>query len=189
MKKQQHENGIVFSDPQRCLGCHSCELACAVAHGGDDLHGAALRGLTLRPRTRVVAAGGVMMPIQCRQCEDAPCVFACPTGSILQENGRVAIREKTCLGCKVCVMVCPFGAISVKTEAGDILDERTNRGVARKCDLCAETGTGVPACIESCPTKAISLIDLDEYRQTLREARVSELAQSHRHISPRRVKA
>ncbi|WP_201773194.1 4Fe-4S dicluster domain-containing protein [Geobacter pickeringii] len=58
MKKQQRENVIVFSDPERCLGCHGCELACAVAHGGCDLYAAAARGLTLRPRNRVVAAGG-----------------------------------------------------------------------------------------------------------------------------------
>jgi carbon-monoxide dehydrogenase iron sulfur subunit len=188
MKKKQRENAIVFSDPDKCLGCHSCELSCAVAHSGCDLFTAAAQGLTLRPRTSVVAAAGVTMPVQCRQCEDAPCAFACPTGSIRQEDGMVVIREKNCVGCKVCVMVCPFGAISVKPESDSVTDGRTNRGVARKCDLCATTGRELPACMEACPTKAISLIDLDELRRSLVEARVAELAQSHRYLTQRKVK-
>ena len=100
----------------------------------------------------------------------------------------VVIREKNCVGCKVCVMVCPFGAISVKPESDSVTDGRTNRGVARKCDLCATTGRELPACMEACPTKAISLIDLDELRRSLVEARVAELAQSHRYLTQRKVK-
>ncbi|MBT1073586.1 4Fe-4S dicluster domain-containing protein [Pelotalea chapellei] len=190
MKKQQHENAIVFADPERCLGCHSCELSCAVAHSGCDLYSAAIKGLTLRPRNKVVAAGDASIPIQCRQCEDAPCALACPTGAILQQDSMVSIREKNCVGCKVCVMVCPFGAISVKPDAdGDLEAEgRTNRGVARKCDLCARTGRDVPACIEACPTKAITLVNLDDLRQTLLEARAAELAHSYKYLKQRKVK-
>lgn len=188
MKKVQRENAIIFCDQERCLGCHSCELSCAVAHGGCNLFQAAERALILRPRNRVVSAAGVTMPVQCRQCEDAPCAFACPTGAILQEDGMVVIREKNCVGCKVCVMVCPFGAISVKAESDAAPDGRTNRGVARKCDLCSRTGREIPACIEACPTKAITLVDMDQLRQSLLEARVTELAQSHRYLTNRKVK-
>lgn len=188
MNKLQRENAIVFCDAGKCLGCHSCELSCAIAHGASNLHEAALKGLTLRPRNRVVAAAGVAMPVQCRQCEDAPCAFACPSGAIVQEGGRVVIREKNCLGCKVCVMVCPFGAITVKAEAGTVPDGRSNGGVARKCDLCADTGRELPACVEACPTKAISLVDLEELRQSLMEARAAELAQTHKHLALRKVK-
>jgi len=188
MKKQQRENAIVFCAPDKCLACHSCELSCAVAHGGSDLFTSAARGLTLRPRNRVVGAAGVTMPVQCRQCEDAPCAFACPSGAIQQKDGMVSIQEKSCIGCKVCVMVCPFGAISVKAESDSAPDGRTNHGVARKCDLCAGTGLEQPACIAACPTKAISLVDLDELRQSLLEARVAELAQSHRYLTQRKVK-
>lgn len=188
MKQLQRENAIVFSDAGKCLGCHSCELSCAIAHGGCGLHEAAVRGLTLRPRNRVVAAAGATMPVQCRQCEDAPCAFACPSGAIVQQDGRVVIREKNCVGCKVCVMVCPFGAITVKAEADARPDGRTNAGVARKCDLCADTGREVPACVEACPTKAISLVDLEELRQSLMEARAAELAQSHKYLALRKVK-
>lgn len=188
MKQQQRENAIVFADPERCLGCHGCELACALAHSGTGLHEAALQGLTLRPRNRVVAAGDVTMPVQCRQCEDAPCACACPTGAMLQEKGTIGVREKNCVGCKVCVMVCPFGAISVKHEGSEEATGRTNGGVARKCDLCAGTGREIPACVEGCPTKALTLVDLEEYRQSLIEARAAELAQSLQFLKKRKAK-
>jgi anaerobic carbon-monoxide dehydrogenase iron sulfur subunit len=182
--KNRSENAIVFSDPERCLGCHGCELACAVAHSGSDLFAAAAARLTLQARNRVVSVGEVSLPVQCRQCEDAPCAFACPTGSIVQGEGRVTIREQSCLGCKVCVMVCPFGAITVKGES-PCGDGRTNHGIARKCDLCHGTGLDTPACIEACPTKAIALVDLEEFRQELREARAAELIQSHSQLKRR----
>jgi carbon-monoxide dehydrogenase iron sulfur subunit len=190
---KQRENEIIYADPEKCLGCHSCELSCAVAHGEGDLQGAVARGLSLRPRNRVVLADGVRMPMQCRQCEDAPCVFACPTGAILQEDGQVKIREKNCVGCKLCVMVCPFGVIFVAAEGEPDSKGRTNRGVAKKCDLCLDwkvrTGKALPACVDACPTKAISLVDMDAYRRVLLEARAAELAQSHKHLNFRKVKS
>lgn len=190
---KQRENEIIYADPEKCLGCHSCELSCAVAHSQGDLQSAVAGGLSLRSRNRVVMADGVMMPMQCRQCEDAPCVFACPTAAILQEDGQVKIHEKNCVGCKLCVMVCPFGAISVAAEGEPDCKGRTNRGVAKKCDLCADwkarTGKASPACVEACPTKAISLVNMDAYRRALLEARAAELAQSHKRLKFRKVKS
>lgn len=181
------ENVIIYADPDHCLACHSCELACAVAHAdGADLLSAVAGGLPLHPRNRVVMADGVTLPMQCRQCEDAPCTFACPTGACRQLDGRVQIQEKNCIGCKQCVMVCPFGAITVRTEERIGTDSLTNRGVAKKCDLCTDwragNGKTETACVEACPTNAIRLVNLKKYRQALVEARARELAQSHRHM-------
>jgi len=192
MEKKQ-ENQIIYADPESCLGCHSCELSCAVAHGGNNLLGAVAAKLPLRSRNRVVAADGVMLPVQCRQCEEAPCTFACPTGSIFQEGGLVKIHERNCVGCKLCVMVCPFGAITVNSEQHPDYQSRTNRGVAKKCDLCADwrerNGKASPACVVACPTRAIELVDLQNYRTALQAARAKELAQSHKHLKMRKVKA
>ncbi len=181
------ENVIVYTDPERCLGCHSCELACAVAHGeGLGLLDSVARRLPLHARNRVVVGDGVTMPIQCRQCEDAPCTFACPTGACRQAGGQVRIFEQACIGCKLCAMVCPFGAITVRSEQAFDQNARTHRGVAKKCDLCADwrvaNGKAVTACVEACPTGATRLVDLKVYRQALAEARARELAQSHRHM-------
>jgi carbon-monoxide dehydrogenase iron sulfur subunit len=181
------ENVIIYANPEKCLACHSCELACGVAHGnGADLLSAVAASLPLHARNRVVVADGVTLPMQCRQCEDAPCTFACPTGACRQANGQIQINEKNCIGCKQCAMVCPFGAITVRTEEFAAEGSRTNRGVAKKCDLCtdwrAHNGKTVTACVEACPTKAIRLVNLKKYRQALVEARARELAQSHRHM-------
>lgn len=181
------ENVIIYADPEKCLGCHSCELACAVAHGdGADLLSAVAAASPLHARNRVVGVDGVTFPMQCRQCEDAPCTFVCPTGACRQSNGQILISEKNCIGCKQCAMVCPFGAITVCSDkpVGD--DFCTNRGVAKKCDLCtewrAQNGKSDTACVEACPTKALRLVNLKTYRQALIEARARELAQSHRTV-------
>ena len=184
---QTRENKIIYTDPERCMACHACELACAVAHAEDeDIVSATAAGLPLQPRNHVVAVDGVTLPIQCRQCEDAPCTFACPTGACRQAGGQIEIVEQHCIGCKLCAMVCPFGAITVRSEAAPRPGALTNRGVAMKCDLCAEwrdaNGKAEPACVESCPTKAIQLIDLVAYRSALRQQRARELAQSHRSL-------
>ncbi|WP_158913181.1 4Fe-4S dicluster domain-containing protein [Caulobacter sp. S45] len=181
------ENLIIYAEPDLCMGCHSCELACAVAHAdGHDLLSAISAHLPLQPRNHVVSVDGATMPLQCRQCEDAPCTSVCPTGACRQTDGQVEIIEQHCIGCKLCAMVCPFGAITVRSEVpaeGAVL---TNHGVATKCDLCidwrAETGSTETACVQSCPTKAIKLVDLDVYRTALREARARELVEATRHI-------
>jgi carbon-monoxide dehydrogenase iron sulfur subunit len=187
---QAKENVIIHTDPDRCLGCHSCELACAVAHSdGHDIVSATAGQVALHPRNRVVTFEGTTMPMQCRQCEDAPCTFVCPTNACRQADGQIRIEEQHCIGCKLCVMVCPFGAITVRADdrpAPGNADALTNRGIALKCDLCtdwrAARGKDAPACVEACPTKAIQLVDMAAYRDALRKARARELAQSHRSL-------
>ncbi len=192
--KPDKGNETIFSDGEKCLGCHSCELACAVAHGEGDLFDAAASGNAFHSRTRVVKAGGGTIPVQCRQCENAPCAVVCPTSAIKQENGRVVIYEKTCVGCKLCIKVCPFGAITVTTEGVITNSERKKRGVAKKCDLCAglrdaEGNRKQPACVEACPTRAIKLVNLEEYRAALLDPRARELACAHNCLKVKMVKS
>jgi carbon-monoxide dehydrogenase iron sulfur subunit len=167
----QKENYFVYADPGKCLGCKSCELACGLEHAGADLFTAVLKGCPVRPRNHVVEAAGIRTPVQCRQCEEAPCVLVCPSGAISREEGMIYLDSKKCFGCKSCVMVCPFGAIQVRDE-----------GKAIKCDLCvnsaAEISEASCACIRACPTKAISLVDSEELRRKLMAARVGEIAQA-----------
>lgn len=184
---QVRENAIIYAEPDRCLACHSCELACALAHsGGHDIVSAVSNHLPLHPRNQVVSFDGVTMPMQCRQCEDAPCTMVCPTAACRQADGQITIVEQHCIGCKLCVMVCPFGVITVRSEKPTQGPSLTNRGVAKKCDLCVEwrasTGKTDPACVEACPTKAIKMVDLKAYRDALKQARAREIAQSHRSL-------
>ena len=179
-------NKIIYVDPGHCVGCHSCEMSCAMAHSSAStiFEAAALHGLV--SRTHVVAVDDACVPMQCRHCEDAPCTKVCPTGAIRQSEGRgsVFIDEQSCIGCKLCTMVCPFGVVTVVNQP--VAEGRTNGGVATKCDLCVEWreqhGKEQTACQEACQTKAIRLVDLTEYRLALVKARAAEIVAAHRNI-------
>jgi carbon-monoxide dehydrogenase iron sulfur subunit len=147
------EGPFIVVDPERCMGCHTCEIACAAAHTkAGNLMGAVLAHELLHPRNRVVQVDEVKLSTQCRQCEDAPCVRVCPTGATYQTETYAAVDQQRCIGCRLCMMVCPFGAIHVATTE---VEGRSKRA-AFKCDLCLDRKEG-PACVEACPTQALSL--------------------------------
>lgn len=142
-------------DVERCMGCLACEMACAVAHTrSGTLFGAVLGAEPLAPRNHVVAVAGVRFPTQCRQCEEAPCVKVCPTGATFRTETYTAVNTSLCIACKLCMMVCPFGAIQIATVPNNGAAKRA----AIKCDLC-EGVAGGPACVRSCPTHAITIAE------------------------------
>ncbi|MBP2652795.1 MAG: 4Fe-4S ferredoxin, iron-sulpur binding protein [Firmicutes bacterium] len=144
-------NDFVVADPGRCIGCRTCEIACALAHSKDG----ALSSLTAESfvaRLKVVKTARVTTPIQCRHCENAPCVKACTKAALVQSGDSVQVVEGVCIGCKECVMACPYGAIEL---CADNDDAKTVKVI--KCDLC-KTSDGSPACVKVCPTKAINEI-------------------------------
>lgn len=153
---------FIMVDPDRCLGCHACELACAVAHSqAGTLLGAVLNGEPLTPRNRVVQVAQVKFSTQCRQCEDAPCVKICPTGATFRTETYTAVNPMRCIACGLCSMVCPFGAIHISTVPVNGKSKRA----AIKCDLCVDRPGG-PACVEACPTQALSLAQPQEVIET-----------------------
>jgi carbon-monoxide dehydrogenase iron sulfur subunit len=107
--------------------------------------------------------------MQCRHCEDAPCITVCPTAAIHrhQVNDPVLIDKEKCIGCKFCLMVCPFGVIDVSRDGKAVV----------KCDLCIErTKVGQePACVEACPTKALKLAEEKELAAGKRKRTAQEL--------------
>ena len=176
-----YENPIVLANPEKCIGCKKCEIACVSAHINISFKEAKKRGLPTISRIKVVKVDNVKYPIQCRHCEDAPCAHACPFGAIQQLDGLVSVNETLCVGCKMCVMACPFGAIEVGVEGETAFSGRTNSGSAKKCDMCqawrADTGKEVCACVEACPKDALQYVELGSYRQALAKASVAQLAQ------------
>jgi len=143
-------HSFVLADPSRCIGCRACEIACAGAHMDADMGRAMERGLPFAPRLFVVRASGVTAPVQCRQCEDAPCAAACPSGAVRFNGRSVEVAAERCIGCKACVAVCPVGAMQVADISG------SGRLEAHKCDLCADRGQE-PACVGVCPAAALRL--------------------------------
>ena len=158
-------NVFIYTDPERCMGCHSCELACATAHSTYDLHSAVLNGITLLSRNKVVKVADVTTTSQCVQCK-APCLDACPFDVITREAiGAIKIDETNCTGCKLCSKACPYDCITMMPLPLELQaipgSKKKKKFVALKCDLCfdlrGEDGTINSACIQACPTKAITL--------------------------------
>ncbi len=168
-------NKFIFADPKKCIGCLNCELACAASHMGitlDEAYEKGLRGEKLIHRNEVVKRANLTAPMQCMQCEDAPCVKACPINIIVYENNCVKIYEDDCIGCRSCAIVCPFGAIVMAER--EVHNQNVTNLVAMKCDLCGGE-EGKQACVNVCPTEAIELIDYDEYKKRKQEAAFERL--------------
>lgn len=81
------------------------------------------------------------MPIQCKHCEDAPCLNACTKGAISRIDHQVIVDAEKCIGCKDCMQACPFGAIALLPYArdGHLVAQAMSsqpKVFASKCDLC-----------------------------------------------------
>ncbi|MDI6878485.1 MAG: 4Fe-4S dicluster domain-containing protein [Desulfitobacteriaceae bacterium] len=155
-----------------CVGCKSCELACAVAHSqSKTLIGAFLEPVRPKKRVFVETDGRINFPLQCRQCSDRPCVHACMAGAMHLDptTGLVQVNPEKCVGCWMCVMVCPFGAIT---------EGPSHQAV--KCDRCRELDYE-PACVSACPTKALQWVDVDHFAAVGRRSWVDHLKEANHH--------
>lgn len=119
-------------DVAKCTNCRACELACSFVKEG--VYAPALARIQVIP----IFSQGINLPIFCVHCEDAPCMQACPTDAIQQDDAGAAMHvdANLCTACGECVAACPIGAIQIPDE-GDF---------AAMCDLCG----GAPACVEHC---------------------------------------
>ncbi len=154
----------IFVRPERCTGCKSCEIACAVQHSkGKTLFSAISESPSPMKRLFVEAGDTVRMPVTCRHCEDAQCLNACISGCLYRDEKSFVRRKKErCIGCWSCIMACPFGVIT--------RDE--NKHIAVKCDRCHKLD--VPACVSACPTRALVLAEVNDFSKEKRKRAVLE---------------
>ena len=137
--------------PEKCIGCKSCELVCSLVNDGEfNLN---------KSRISVIffLEGKYPLPYNfvstCKQCNDAPCIHSCPVEAISRmddEKKAIVIDFDKCVGCGLCVEVCPFGAM--------LFDKEKKKPF--KCELCGERE---PACASICPTGAITFIEQDPF--------------------------
>lgn len=125
-----------------CLGCKTCELACAAAHSRlKSIMGAIKENKISRIRIKKVS--GKIKLEQCMLCKNPKCMDSCPTKSLSKDkNGTVKVNYLTCTGCGLCKEACPFGAIVLEP-------------FPTLCDRCAEAAE--PLCARACPTKALKV--------------------------------
>jgi len=179
-------NTFIMANPQKCIGCKACEIACAVAHLDVSVSTAGATALPFIPRMNLVRTPYITMPIQCRQCDDAPCANICAEGAIIHRNGINIVDDDKCIGCKKCMVACPFGMIDIRPkisngelESQNGLRIQTAEGeqakevfVTYKCDLCSGRKGG-PACIEVCPAGAFTTMDHSQIITDIRKKRLA----------------
>lgn len=143
--------GFVFT-PEFCIQCHACETACKSWRGLEQ--GIRWRRVTSHfegkyPKPKLITAS-----VSCLHCGDAACVQACPVGAITkrEEDGAVLVDPERCVGCRICLKVCPVGAPQFGAD-----------GIMQKCDLCvdyAKPKEEDPPCVKVCPSRCLSRVFL-----------------------------
>ena len=132
-----------------CIGCRLCEIHCLVQHSRTKKIIKAFKEEYPRPLSRVLVEerGPLSFALQCRHCDDAPCVSACITGAMQRDEktGAIINDPDRCIGCWTCIMVCPYGAI---------LRDEEGKKIASKCDLCPDEE--IPVCVLNCPNEALT---------------------------------
>ncbi len=154
----------VLIDTAQCVGCKSCQQACKVVNNlpTDGLE-VALSATTLTvidfknisPNPAVPQVKPIKR--QCMHCQDPACVSACPVGALTKkENGCVAYNAEKCIGCRYCMVACPFGVPKY--------DWNTPNPKINKCaQNCMADGTrDTPACVQACPNQALLYGNRDE---------------------------
>src|SRR3989449_11722536 len=179
-----------FTDSTLCIGCKACEVACKEWNDVPDdgfrwsglsydntmsLGHSTWRHVKFVEHDAAIGAGGNApdhMAWQfssdvCKHCENAGCLEACPTGSMLRtEFGGVYVQPDVCNGCGYCVVSCPFG----------VVERNEDDGRAFKCTFCYDRQKAglIPACAKACPTESIQFGEIDTLRRKA-EQRLEEL--------------
>jgi len=156
----------ILTDTTLCTGCEACVAACKQTYGlGKDQPRRWKRSIddlsSTRHTTILRLPGGLNVRQQCRHCQQPACASACIVGALRKTpEGPVVYDPKRCMGCRYCMVACPFGIPRYDWESA--------APTIRKCSMCYERLTGgaaMPACIESCPQKATIFGSLDEMRK------------------------
>jgi formate dehydrogenase iron-sulfur subunit len=179
-----------LTDSTLCIGCKACEVACkewnGVGEDGLDWSGysydntgsvgaSTWRHVKFVEQTPEPGFGGNASEMNswafssdvCKHCENAGCLEACPTGSIVRtEFGGVYVQPDICNGCGYCVVSCPFG----------VVERNEDDGRAFKCTFCYDRQKVglVPACAKACPTESIQFGEIGMLRRKAQD-RLAEL--------------
>ena len=182
---EQRRWGMVI-DTRKCVGCHACTVACVMENRLPP-------GVVYRPVIDTVSGEyplvrRTFLPRPCMQCENPPCVPVCPVGATYKRpDGVVTIDYENCIGCRYCLVACPYQARTFdfgenwtddapQRSPAELLPsfeygrkwarhaDQSPVGNARKCHFCLhriEKGV-LPACVTTCIGRATYFGDLND---------------------------
>lgn len=150
------EPQFIFGDPHICTGCMICVNVCSMHYFkviGPEW--SRVRVMRIEP--------GLDFPLFCRNCEDAPCIEACPEDALTRTSkGVIIVNNRRCTGCGACVDACPYFAIHLNPDTGKAI----------KCIQCGE-------CVSRCPVNAIEMITESELRERDKDGRLEQLYEQY----------
>jgi Fe-S-cluster-containing dehydrogenase component len=145
----------IVVDLDHCTGCKGCEISCKNENAvplGERWNRLMLCG----PYGTFPNISQYYMPVNCQQCENAPCIEVCPVGASYREDetGKVLIDADACIGCQACLSACPYS----------VRDWNPEKGIVEKCNLCEHlTSQGeLPHCVRNCSVRCRYYGDLDD---------------------------
>lgn len=137
---------FIAIDHLSCTGCKTCEVVCSLYHFGECNPLKSAIRIIRREKSGLVFC----LPLVCQQCEQAPCIEACPTVALHRDKKRgiLTIDEEECTECGLCIEACPAWCIHIDTENGKVIH----------CDLCG----GQPQCVPACHAHCLAEVDSGE---------------------------
>ena len=133
---------MILIDYTKCTGCRLCETVCSLVNAGVCN--------PERARIKIVRWEweGLQIPTLCLQCEEPACIRVCLVKALSKDPtlGYVKLNQSLCIGCKLCLQACPFGAMGYDFVEKEMM----------KCQFC----DGDPACVKFCETKALQFVEV-----------------------------
>ena len=157
---------LIDFESEKCTQCHGCEIACKAWR--ELSYGVQYRRVLNLWQGEYPGIKNASLSLACLHCIDPACAAACPEDAISknEKNGLVVVDEMACNGCRICADACAFG-----------VPQFEENGIMQKCDLCCDQqlGHASPPCVDTCPGKALSYIEVSHADKKAWEEKITRL--------------